>query len=310
MTNKLSSIIILGAATISLAACKTKAPAAYKTTPNGLDYRIVKDEPGTQKPAVGDYMEFHIKSYVRFPLGDSLLFDSRQMNNNKPVPYQVMPAQFRGDLTEGFMMLTVGDSAIFRVPVDSVFGAGQQTLPWMEKGKGQKVDYIVKVTKLQTKAQREQEQQEAAGKQGLADEELIKAYIAQNKIKATRTPSGLYYKIDKMGTGPLPHKGSSVSMNYTGMTVDGTKFDSNVDPAFNHVQPFEFKLGAGQVIKGWDEGIALLPKGTKGTLYIPSSLAYGPNSPSPQIPPNSVLIFDVEVVDIHDHGAGGHGHDH
>jgi FKBP-type peptidyl-prolyl cis-trans isomerase len=86
-------------------------------------------------------------------------------------------------------------------------------------------------------------------------------------------------------------------MNYTGMTLAGAKFDSNVDPQFNHVQPFWFNLGMGQVIKGWDEGIALMPKGSKGTLYIPSTLAYGAQSPSPLIPANSVLVFDVEVVD-------------
>ena len=86
-------------------------------------------------------------------------------------------------------------------------------------------------------------------------------------------------------------------MNYTGKLLIGTPFDSNVDPQFGHVSPFVFALGTGQVIRGWDEGIALFKKGGKGVLYIPSSLAYGERSPGPQIPANSVLIFDVEVVD-------------
>jgi FKBP-type peptidyl-prolyl cis-trans isomerase len=290
---------LLGATAITVTSCNAQN-AGFKKTANGLEYKIVKDEAGIQKPAIGDYMEFHIKSYVRFPKGDSNLFDSRKMNENKPVPYQVMPPQFKGDLTEGFMMLTKGDSAVFRVPVDSVIKAGNQLLPWMQKGKNQKIEYTVMVTTVKTSSQVQKEQQEAAGKQIGIDEGLIKEHIAKNNINATRTPSGLYYVINSKGGGAVPKTGSTVSMNYTGKTLDGTPFDSNVLPEFKHVQPFEFKLGTGQVIKGWDEGIALLPKGSKATLFIPSTMAYGPNSPSPLIPANAVLVFDVEVVDFHD----------
>ncbi len=86
-------------------------------------------------------------------------------------------------------------------------------------------------------------------------------------------------------------------MKYTGKTLDGTPFDSNVDPKFGHVEPFKFVIGTGQVIPGWDEGVALLNKGAKGKLYIPSPLAYGPQGP-PAIGANAVLVFDVEVVNI------------
>jgi FKBP-type peptidyl-prolyl cis-trans isomerase len=271
--------------------------AGFKKTASGLEYKIVKDVPGIQKPAIGDYMEFHIKSYVRFPKGDSVLFDSRKINNNQPVPFQLTPPQFKGDLVEGFQMLTKGDSAVFRVAVDSVIKAGNQPLPWMTKGKNQKIEYTVSVVTVKTQSQLQAEQKEAASKQIGVDEQLIKDYLAKNNIKAERTASGLYYKIDRAGAGPKVMPGDSVSMNYTGTTLEGTKFDSNVDPQFNHVSPFWFTLGAGQVIRGWDEGIALFSKGGKGTLYIPSPMAYGPQSPSPAIKPNSVLVFDVEVVD-------------
>src|ERR1043165_2312601 len=121
---------IVGLAALTFSSCNAQ-DAGFKKTASGLEYRIVKDEPGIQKPAIGDYMEFHIKSYVRFPKGDSVLFDSRKMNNNQPVPFQVIPPSFKGDLAEGFMMLTKGDSAVFRVPIDSVLKAGNQPLPWM-----------------------------------------------------------------------------------------------------------------------------------------------------------------------------------
>lgn len=299
MVKKYLSIALLGATAITVTSCNAQN-AGFKKTAAGLEYKIVKDEAGIQKPAIGDYMEFHIKSYVHFPKGDSVLFDSRKMNNNQPVPFQVMPASFKGDLVEGFMMLTKGDSAVFRVPIDSVIKAGNQPLPWMEKGKNMKIEYTVVVTTVKTQSQLQTEQKAAAEKQVSIDEAQVKEYLAKNNIQATRTPSGLYYKVDKMGTGAKPGVGQMVSMNYTGMTLAGTKFDSNVDPEFKHVQPFEFKLGTGQVIKGWDEGIALLPKGSKATLYIPSTMAYGAQSPTPLIPANSVLVFDVEVVDFHD----------
>jgi len=134
--------------------------------------------------------------------------------------------------------------------------------------------------------------------QASTDDKLIKEYLAKNHIEALRTSSGMYYKITKPGTGPKPPTGAKVSVNYTGMRLDGVHFDSNTEAQFNHVQPFEFNLGQGGVIKGWDEGIALLNKGAKATLYIPSAMAYGASSPSKLIPENSVLVFDVELVNF------------
>lgn len=92
--------------------------------------------------------------------------------------------------------------------------------------------------------------------------------------------------------------GDTVSMNYTGRLQNGTVFDSNVDPKFNHVEPFIFNLGAGQVIAGWDKGIVGMKVGEKKTLTIAPGDAYGANGIPGVIPPNSTLIFDVELVSI------------
>lgn len=91
--------------------------------------------------------------------------------------------------------------------------------------------------------------------------------------------------------------GDTLVMNYTGKFTNGKTFDSNVDPAFHHVAPFEFKLGAGQVIKGWDEGLVGMKVGEKKTLTVPPEKGYGPNDYN-GIPGNSTLIFDVELVAI------------
>ena len=92
--------------------------------------------------------------------------------------------------------------------------------------------------------------------------------------------------------------GDVVSMNYTGKLESGVVFDSNVDPKFNHVQPFEFTLGAGQVIKGWDKGIVGMKVGEKKTLTISPEDAYGAGGIPGVIPPNSTLLFDVELLSI------------
>jgi FKBP-type peptidyl-prolyl cis-trans isomerase len=92
--------------------------------------------------------------------------------------------------------------------------------------------------------------------------------------------------------------GDKVSMNYTGRLTDGTVFDSNTDPKFGHVEPFEFTLGAGQVIKGWDQGIAGMKVGEKKHLSIPPELGYGAQGYPPVIPPNATLEFDVELLSV------------
>ena len=92
--------------------------------------------------------------------------------------------------------------------------------------------------------------------------------------------------------------GDLVSMNYTGKLEDGTVFDSNIDPKFNHVEPFDFVLGAGQVIPGWDKGILGMKVGEKKTLVILPEDAYGANGVGGVIPPNATLIFDVEVLAV------------
>jgi FKBP-type peptidyl-prolyl cis-trans isomerase FkpA len=125
----------------------------------------------------------------------------------------------------------------------------------------------------------------------------IQAFLKTNNLTGIKTNSGLYYVITKEGSGNSPVVRDEVSMNYTGMFLDGNKFDSNLDSAFGHVTPLNFPLGVGRVIRGWDEGIALLKKGTKAKFIIPSAIAYGANG-SGKIPANAILQFDVELVDF------------
>lgn len=110
----------------------------------------------------------------------------------------------------------------------------------------------------------------------------------------TVTASGLQFIDIEVGTGDLPQPGQTVEVHYTGWLADGTKFDSSLDRG----QPFSFVLGAGQVIAGWDEGLASMKVGGKRQLIIPSELAYGESGRPPVIPANAELTFDVELLAI------------
>lgn len=108
------------------------------------------------------------------------------------------------------------------------------------------------------------------------------------------TPSGLKYHDDHVGDGASPSQGQRVSVHYTGWLTDGTKFDSSRDRG----QPFQFTIGRGEVIKGWDEGVASMKIGGKRKLTIPPELGYGPRGAGGVIPPNATLVFDVELLDV------------
>ena len=112
--------------------------------------------------------------------------------------------------------------------------------------------------------------------------------------KPTTTVSGLQYWEITAGTGTTAVSGKSVTVHYTGWLTDGKKFDSSVD----HGQPFTFQLGAGRVIKGWDEGVAGMKIGGKRQLRIPPELGYGARGAGGVIPPNATLIFDVELLEV------------
>ena len=108
------------------------------------------------------------------------------------------------------------------------------------------------------------------------------------------TPSGLKYVDQVVGTGEAAVAGQNVSVHYTGWLENGKKFDSSVDRG----QPFSFPLGAGRVIKGWDEGVQGMKVGGKRKLTIPSDLGYGSRGAGGVIPPNATLIFDVELLGV------------
>ncbi|HWA51677.1 MAG TPA: FKBP-type peptidyl-prolyl cis-trans isomerase [Patescibacteria group bacterium] len=115
---------------------------------------------------------------------------------------------------------------------------------------------------------------------------------------SSATPNGLQITDEVVGTGDTAVAGKMVTVNYSGTLTDGTVFDSNTDPKFQHVTPFSFDLGAGEVIKGWDEGVAGMKVGGKRKLVIPPDLGYGAYGAPPSIPGNATLVFEVELLKV------------
>jgi len=127
-----------------------------------------------------------------------------------------------------------------------------------------------------------------------ADNQEIKKETKNMAEQTVTTESGLTYLDMTVGTGRLAELGDTASVHYTGWLADGKKFDSSVD----RKEPFSFRLGAGQVIKGWDEGVTGMKIGGKRKLTIPPQLGYGTRGAGGVIPPNATLTFDVELLDL------------
>lgn len=135
---------------------------------------------------------------------------------------------------------------------------------------------------------------EASARDAEKTKEEGEKFLEENKTKpgVITTPSGLQYKVEKEGTGPKPTADDQVKVHYTGKLIDGTKFESTLDSG----EPAVFEVG--RVIKGWTEGVQLMPVGSKYTFWIPSELAYGAQGAGRDIKPNSALVFEIELLGI------------
>lgn len=259
----------------------------YTKLPSGLIYKIWKDAPGSKFAIEDMVITLHIKTIVK----DQVLFDSYAMNSNEPVNFQVAKKTYNGDLMEGLNMLTPGDSAHFMVIADSLLKAGGQ-LPPNVVGTDT-FHYYVNLVNVYTKEENKKMEEERGKMQLAKEDKVINDYIKEKKLKTQKTASGIHYIVTQKGNGKHPVATDKVKVHYKGYKLNGETFDSSIDRG----EPIEFSLQG--VIKGWTEGIPMFEEGGKGTLIIPSHLAYGKNAPpGSKIGPNEILLFDVEVLQI------------
>ena len=265
-----------------------KAVKYSKSKTTGLSYVMHKSNKGP-KLKLDDVVTLNLK-YITSK--DSIVFDSWKMG--KPIQLKIAKSSFKGDLMDGLTLLAVGDSASFLINADSLFTKtfGAPRPAFIDSSSF--LSFTVKVISTTTDAALKAEELKAEKENAMKENEVIAKYIADKQMTPSKSSSGLMYIISEPGTGEQAQAGKTVKVHYTGRLLDGTKFDSSLD----RNEPIEFKLGQGMVIKGWDEGIALLKVGGKALLIIPSDLAYGSRGAGGVIPPFSPLTFEVELVSV------------
>lgn len=261
--------------------------SGYENTPTGLYYKFYEENQG-DTPETMELLDVVLSCVIN----DTVVI----IPENRMI-LQMMEPMFAGDIFEGMKMMHKGDSASFIVRTDSTF----YTLLRSPMPSEFSVDDIMKFNirlndfypESEFAAKQIEYMKNTFVDETLAAEREIDEYLKNNGIKTITTSTGLKYVKTKEGNGEKPQVGTMVKVHYTGKLLDGTIFDSSV----TRNEPFQFVLGVGQVIPGWDEGLQLMSKGEEAVLYIPYYLAYG-NTGSGPIPPFATLIFEVEMIDF------------
>jgi len=281
-------------------------------TESGFKYTVLAK--GTEEIPPGDMV---MVSFVAKDANDSVWMDSRP--DGMPRPARKVDSIWtmnQGGLEEALFYMKNGDSITCQVPVEKVYGSNRPLPAGVEAGSMLTIDLKIEdamneeefgVYRQEMVAKQREMAAEKAEEQLATDIELIDAYLTENNIDAQKTESGLRYVITQEGSGDNIQSGQKAKIDYSGYVLNGGYFDSsNEEIAKEHslynaartYGPYETVIGQRAVIAGWDEAFQLMNEGTKGTLYIPSGLAYGPQARGAQIPANSILVFDVEVVEI------------
>jgi FKBP-type peptidyl-prolyl cis-trans isomerase FkpA len=300
---------------VSLVALLMAACSSTKETKSGYKYNVVRAGDG-KLPATGQILILNMSFKDS---KDSVWSDSRKADF--PTMVQKQDTVPQGDVVlEVFQILTKGDSVTFTVSAKDLFEKTFKSPPPAGVDTTGLFTFEIGVTdviseedarKLQDEIMAKLGEKEAVKqKEQLAiDTVLIDTYLKEKSIAAQKTSSGLRYIIEKQGQGDNAKSGQTVRVNYSGFLMDGRCFDSSVESVAraNNVyneerapyEPLELVIdGYPQVMPGWTEALGLMNKGSKMTVYIPSGLAYGPRKRSELITENSVLRFEMELIDI------------
>jgi len=298
------NLIVLGLAALAFTSCKQ-----FKKGEGDLHYIIHEDKEG---PTIkeGDFIAFKV---IQKTEEDSVMFNSEDMG--RPAYTAQQKSLFKGDFATAFGMLSEGDSATFKINLDSLQAKMNMPKPTNTKGKyivlNIKIDKVIpkgKQTEAQMQAKVEQffkaETEKAKNREGA----IINNYVSSKDLKPTTTVSGLKYVITKEGNGAKPVVGDTVELNYTGrfLTGENKMFDTSVKEvaqkenkidAMRPYKPIKVPAGMNTTIPGFDEALLLLNKGAKASVIIPSKLGYGAQG-SQIIGPYTPLLFELEVVNI------------
>jgi FKBP-type peptidyl-prolyl cis-trans isomerase FkpA len=298
LKNAIATVTIIS--TVFMACHKPEHPG-YTKTATGIFVKEFTKGKDTIHPKIGDRVTLQI---VCKSEKDCTLIDTRKGNGH--LPLILRKSVYTGDIFEAIAHMSAGDSTGFILGAKDYFAKLEhKTAPAfidsnsvlffsikMDKIEGKEmVDAEQKLRDEQRKVQ--MEEQKRLGEKAKEEEPAMrKKYLADNKVHAKPTKSGLFYIETLKGSGPAILSGQTVSVKYTGKYLDGQIFDTSEKTG----KPIEFHVGKQEVIPGWDEGIMLMKKGGKASLIIPSDLAYGDGGG--RVRPFATLLFDVEIVDV------------
>ena len=260
----------------------------YKQAESGLEYKFYVQNEG-DNPKVGDFITLN----MLYGTDDTVLFDSKRIPGGLTFPLD--SSYFEGDLFEGIMMMTKGDSASFRMSADSFYliVAGAPALPPFITP-GSIMTFDVKLHDFVNSEQKAIEEAEALEAKRLEAEAEYTAYIEANNITVEPLESGLIFIEEKKGSGAQPTAEDMVSVNLTVKLLDGTKIFSTEDRG----EPFEYQYGQSFDTRGLEEGVGMLSLGGKATLIVPQQIAYGAESKGQMIPAYSTIVYEVELVSM------------
>ena len=256
-------LLLFSAGVILAQDVKLKVNQEY-TSPSGLKINLQKSVKGKLLNK-GDKIKVHYTG----TLVDGRKFDSSR-DRNQPFEFVLGMKQVIAGWDEAFQLLKVGEQATLTIPPD--LGYGETPMPNIPAG-----SYLVFDVEVID-----------------AKRNFIPQPFEKNPKQKTLTTSGLEYYIIQQGAGEKAEKGKTVEVHYTGFLENGDVFDSSII----RDKPYSFRLGAGMVITGWDEGISKLNVGGKALLSIPYQLAYGESGRPPLIPPKARLLFNVELISV------------
>ena len=263
-------------------ACSSKF-SGYDKTKSGLYYKMFKISKDTIKPKIGDWVSLDMKYTYKMKGKDTILFDSKKQMG-APVRFQIPRSDFKGDIYEGIRLMSAGDSAAFIISADSLF---LKTFKMAKRppmiDSSSFINFYVHLLTVDSPLSLEKKEGES-----------LQSYITTNKITTPPTSSGIYYIESNPGKGMKIDSGCQVKLQFKVSLIDGKQIFSTYD----RPEPISFQYGKRFDTPGLEQAIGMMKKGAKGTVVVPSKMAFGEQGRGTIVPPYSTIIYNVEILDV------------
>ena len=266
----------------------------YRQNENDLYFKFLKDDKGATAK-LGDVLSMHM---VMKSSDGTELKNTYKEHGGKSMLFPVKFPVFLGDIYEAVTLLSEGDSAKFLIPADSMYTKiFKKPLP-PSVAKGSLLDFTIKVQWIKAQQDVPVPEQTVSlnSLQMSKDEEAIKAYFNKNDLDFKRTDAGVYIHTMSESGNEIIQKGQTLTMNYTGMYLDGEVFETTIKPDGDH-QPITVVSGNEQVIRGWEQAFLKMRAGSSYIVGVPSYLAFGERGRG-VVPSNTVLIFEINIITV------------